>query len=410
MNRIGPLRSILSACLVVALLSGVWSIAAPSGYPTRTDPYVNDFASLLTADHTASLRSLFSELKTDNGVEIVVVTIASIHDYATGDASIEAFATNLFNTWGVGTAQKNDGVLILTAWKDREVRIEVGAGFGDSLNADMQTIIDEQMIPAFRNENYSQGVYDGARAVSRRLVTRLNQATVPQTAPEQVEAAAETSAPPQPNIGNIVLIGGGLLGGAVAAAVGAEQYVRYRRRRCPNCQTDMIRLDEVSDDVHLDSGQKVEELLESVNYDVWKCPACNFHTLQGYQRWTSRYETCPQCNYRTCTTKAETIDLPSYTSSGTKLITRDCRHCKHHDEDRITLPMLIPSEEPDDTDSDGHSSSRSFWSGSRSSSHRSSSSSHSWSSSRSSSNSRSSSSSRSSSGGRSRGGGASGKW
>ncbi|HSD85459.1 MAG TPA: TPM domain-containing protein, partial [Anaerolineae bacterium] len=136
MKRIGRPRLILSLTLLVTAVLGVLPVAAQNGYPTRVDPYVNDFASLLTTEHTASLRSLFSELKTENGVEIVVVTLDSIHDYATGDASIESFATNLFNTWGIGTAQKNDGVLILVAWKDREVRIEVGAGFGDSLNAD----------------------------------------------------------------------------------------------------------------------------------------------------------------------------------------------------------------------------------------------------------------------------------
>ncbi len=404
MNRICHLRRMLIGLLLATLLVGASPLSAQSGYPPRVDPYVNDFASLLTAEHTASLRSLFSELKSDNGVEIVVVTIDSIHDYATGDASIESFATNLFNTWGIGTAQKNDGVLILVAWKDREVRIEAGAGYGDSLNADMQTIIDGQMIPAFRNENYSQGIYDGARAVSRRLTARFSQSTATQAAPVRVETAKEISASAHPDIGDVILIGGGLMGGAVTAAFGAEKYARYRRRRCPSCQTYMIRLDEVADDVYLDSGQKVEELLQSVNYDVWKCPTCNFHTLQGYQRWSSSFGQCPQCNYRTLTTKSETIEPPSYFSEGVKLISRDCRHCKYHDEDRLTLPRLASSEETetDDTDSSSRSSSRRTWD--YSSSH------HTSSRSSSSSISHSSSSSRSSSGGRSSGGGASGKW
>src|SRR5512139_995640 len=195
MKRIGRLRLILSLTLLVTALPRVLPVAAQNGYPTRVDPYVNDFSSLLTTEHTASLRSLFSELKTDNGVEIVVVTLDSIHDYATGDAAIESFATNLFNTWGIGTAQKNDGVLILVAWKDREVRIEVGAGYGDTLNADMQAIIDEQMIPAFRDENYSQGIYDGARAISHRLLAPPDQAALPQSAPARVETVEEIATP-----------------------------------------------------------------------------------------------------------------------------------------------------------------------------------------------------------------------
>jgi uncharacterized protein len=368
-------RRTLLVVLVVAILVGAGSAYAQNGYPERIDPHVNDFAALLTDDHTASLRSLFSELKTDNGVEIVVVTIDSIRDYGTGDQSIEAFATNLFNTWSIGNGQKNDGGLILVAWKDREVRIEVGAGYGDTLNDDMQAIIDEQMIPAFRNEDYSQGIYDGARAISRRLIARADQAAPPRSAPARVESVEETSAAVQSGSdGTPLIIAGVVAVGGAASAFGAGQYARYRKRRCPNCQTYMTRLDEASDDVHLDSGQKAEELLNSVDYDVWKCSTCNYHTLHGYNRWLSGFGKCSRCNYRTLKTDSQTISQPTYTSTGTKLITRECRHCNYHAEERVTLPMLTRS-----------TSSSSSYSGSRSSS-----------------------SGRS--GGRSSGGGASGKW
>src|SRR5512139_324995 len=214
------------AVLVIACWLIVSPAAAQNGYPDRIDPYVNDFAALLTDEHTSSLRSLFSELKADNGVEIVVVTIDSIHDFGTGDSSIESFATNLFNNWGLGDGQKNDGVLILVAWKDRAVRIEVGAGYGDSLNDDMQTIIDEQMIPAFRNEDYSQGSYDGARAVSRRLVARITPGSEAQptprpiatTRPQRTETVETPSTTGQSGSVGTPVIVAVLTGGAAASA------------------------------------------------------------------------------------------------------------------------------------------------------------------------------------------------
>lgn len=355
--------------LLAVIALSVSPVRAQNGYPARADLYVNDFASLLTADHTASLRSLLSELKADNGVEMVVVTVNSIHDYATSDASIEAFATNLFNTWGLGDAQKNDGVLILVAWKDREVRIEVGAGYGRSLDADMQTIIDEQVIPAFRNENYSQGIYDGTRAVSRRLTARSDQSAAAQPAPMRVETVEETSAATQPGADSTSLIVAGIVavGGTAASVLGAGQYARYHKRHCPSCETVMIRLDEVSDDVYLDSGQKVEELLLSVDYDIWKCPACNFHTLHGYNRWLSGFGQCPSCNYRTLKTDSQTISQPTYSSTGTKLISRDCRHCQYHAEERVSLPMLTRPTSTTSSYSSSHSSSGSHTSGGRSS-------------------------------------------
>ncbi len=374
MNRICHLRRILSGFLLVTILSGVLPRYAQSGYPTRVDPYVNDFASLLTSDHTASLRSLFSELKSDNGVEIVLVTIDSIHDYATGDTSIESFATNLFNTWGLGNAQKNDGVLVLVAWKDRAVRIEVGTGYGNSLNADMQAIINEQMIPAFRREDYSQGIYDGARAVSRKLTARSDQSAAIEIPPVHVATAAplrveteETSNSTHSGTDNTPLIVVGLVGGAAASAFGAGRYARYHKRRCPSCQTYMIRLDEVSDDVYLDSGQKVEELLQSVDYDIWKCPTCSFHTLQGYNQWLSGFGQCPSCNYRTLKTDSQTVKQPTYTSTGEERISRDCRHCKYHTAERVTLPMLTRTEDTASTYSSSHSSSNHTSSGGHSS-------------------------------------------
>jgi uncharacterized protein len=375
-------QGVVLLLLVVAVMLIVTPAAAQNSYPQRIDPYVNDYASLLTDEHTTALRSLFSELKSDNGVEIVVVTIGSISDYNTGASAFEAFATDLFNTWGIGDGQKNDGVLILVAVIDRAVRIEVGAGYGDSLNDDMQAVIDEQMIPAFRNEDYSQGIYDGARAVSRRLVARIAPGSETRPTPRPMATPrpqrAETVETPSTtgqsgSIGTPVIVAV-LAGGAAASAYGVNRYARYRKRRCPNCQTYMIRLDEVADDVYLDSGQKLEEVLASVDYDAWVCEACNYHTLHGYNRWLSGFGKCTQCNYRMLKTDSQTISSPTYTSTGTKLITRDCRHCSYHSEQRVTLPMLTRT-----------SSSSSSYSGSRSSS------SH-------------------HSGGRSSGGGASGRW
>ena len=112
---------------------------------------------------------MFADLKHDTGVEAVVVTIDSIGDYDTGDETIESFATNLFNTWGIGDRERNDGVLILVAVKDRGVRVEISAGYGDTRNAGMQEVINEHMLPHFKEENYSRGIYLGARAVVGKL-------------------------------------------------------------------------------------------------------------------------------------------------------------------------------------------------------------------------------------------------
>jgi uncharacterized protein len=338
------------------------AVYAQGSYPQPVDSYVNDYAKLLTTEDAANLRTLFADLKRATGVEAVAVTINSISDYQTGDKTIESFATKLFNTWGIGDSERNNGVLILVAVADRKVRIELGAGYGNAFDAKMQGVINEQLLPSFRRNEYSQGIYQGARAVINELTGAWppNLAR-PTSTPAPTPTRVVTSAQPHPDIGrassdaSLVLVLGG-----VVTAIGAATFglTRYYRRRCPNCKARLIRLDEVSDDVYLDSGQKLEELLHSVNYDVWKCPNCGTHTVHPRYPWFTSVKSCPQCHYRTLKVAQETLVNPTYASTGEEQITRHCRHCDFRDTETVILPVLTHS---DDSSSSG-------WSGSSSSS------------------------------------------
>jgi uncharacterized protein len=70
-----------------------------------------------------SIVSIGRELYDKTGSEAAVVVIDT-----TGDESIEEYANGLFREWGIGNKQKNNGVLLLVAVKDRKMRIEVGYG------------------------------------------------------------------------------------------------------------------------------------------------------------------------------------------------------------------------------------------------------------------------------------------
>jgi uncharacterized protein len=160
-----PRISLTMAILLKALIG--FAAQAQTGYPKAKDLYVNDFARLLTAKDKGSIRTSLVKLRDDAGVHAVVVTIQTVHGYRTGDQTIESFATNLFNNWGIGDRQRSDGVLILVAAKDRKVRIELGSGYGKSSNTQMQGVIDQQMLPHFKKKNYSVGVLEGTNSVVR---------------------------------------------------------------------------------------------------------------------------------------------------------------------------------------------------------------------------------------------------
>jgi uncharacterized protein len=126
---------------------------------------VNDYAGVLDSSSEQTIRDLFQQLKNDSGIEAVVVTVNSIQDYSTGASTIESFATNLFNSWGIGSWQEDNGILILVAVKDRGCRIEMGAGYGHQYDSAMQHVIDEHMLPYFRSGDYQTGILEGSRSV-----------------------------------------------------------------------------------------------------------------------------------------------------------------------------------------------------------------------------------------------------
>jgi uncharacterized membrane protein YgcG len=161
------LRKIGLACLLVfaGLLLFAGIVAGATGYPARTDAYVNDYAGVLDSSSEQTIRDLFQQLENDTGTEAVVVTVNSIRDYGTGDSTIESFATNLFNTWGIGSWQEDNGILILVAVQDRACRIEMGAGYGHQYDSAMQHVIDEHMLPYFKSGNYQTGIVEGSRNV-----------------------------------------------------------------------------------------------------------------------------------------------------------------------------------------------------------------------------------------------------
>jgi uncharacterized protein len=175
--RLGQL--LLGLVLVVGLATP--ARAQSVNYPTQEDTHVNDFADLLSADEETELRQTLIDLQSDQGIELVIVTIDSFRDYRA--SSIESFAMGLFNRWAIDDVQTNDGVLFLTAVNDRQMRIELGANYSDAMNAWMDVVLDETVSPAYRNNRYEQGILDGTAEIIRRVTNPQLNAIAPTARP-----------------------------------------------------------------------------------------------------------------------------------------------------------------------------------------------------------------------------------
>lgn len=206
--------------LIVFLLP---TFATAQTYPDYEGTYVNDIANIITDEDEASLRKQLKSLFKDYGVEATVLTIDSRKTYG-NSPSIESFATGLFNDWGIGNATRNDGILILIAREDREMRVELGKGYGDDFNFAAGDVIDQNFLPSFRNDLYSQGIRLGTTEVIRRIALPLAKGL---EAPEDpVDKGWDFG-----KIGFFSILAG-LVGLAFRRRIG-DFFARLRN--CPNC-------------------------------------------------------------------------------------------------------------------------------------------------------------------------------
>ncbi|HEU0302141.1 MAG TPA: TPM domain-containing protein [Longimicrobium sp.] len=359
MTMIQHLRSAALPLLLGALP------AAPlaAQYPAEPGNGIADLAGIIGPADADSIRALLNALRADPGVEVRVLTVQSIARYDSTAPTPEAFATAVYNEWKLGYGQAQDGVLVMVSVDDRFARIELGDGVPAHQEGRMRAIMDERMVPRFREGDYSGGVMQGVdgivasfRGTGPYAPARDTYTPAPQPAggfsdPQPAYRAPVDDTGDGGDDGVLAVLG---LLGLGAAGIGGATYLRHRKRSCAQCGRPMQRLDEAADDACLESGRRLEEVLGSVDYDVWKCTGCSNHQVLPYGGWFTKMRTCPQCSYRTMSVSASVLEAPTYRSSGRELVTRFCRHCNWRDEDVVVLPRL------EETDS---SSSSSSWSG-----------------------------------------------
>ncbi len=165
--------------LWLATAIGAFAQADPAPLPQPRETAVNDFAGLLSATDAEALRARLTQLRNDSGIEGTVVTLP--RDMAPIEsADLEAYATRLFNDWGIGDAQRNDGFMVLVLPDIRAARIELGAGYPNDADIQAQDILKNVMLPAFREGDMSRGIRNGVEQVITYLI-RAPEATPPST-------------------------------------------------------------------------------------------------------------------------------------------------------------------------------------------------------------------------------------
>jgi uncharacterized protein len=144
--------------LIALLAACAAEVSGPAQEPSlELTGRVVDAANVLSEGYEQEMTDRLAQLETETRVQLVVATTPSLRG-----ASIESYSLNLANGWGIGSEERDDGLLLLVAPNDRRVRIEVGRGLEASVkDEEAADIIENAIIPSFEKSDYEEGISNG---------------------------------------------------------------------------------------------------------------------------------------------------------------------------------------------------------------------------------------------------------
>ena len=133
--------------------------------------WVNDYENLFTEQEILTLDSMIADFEKKTTIEIAIVTIDT---NACTKNSFDDFTLELARIWGVGKNESNNGILIGLSKGFRKIRINNATGI-ENLISDTETkeIIQNEMIPAYKNDNYYLGTILGIEKLILVLNTKM---------------------------------------------------------------------------------------------------------------------------------------------------------------------------------------------------------------------------------------------
>ena len=144
----------------LALLCLGGALAFALDFPALTGRVV-DQAGVISSEDRADIAAKSQALEQQSGTQLVVATVKSLEG-----SDIETYANQLFRSWKLGQADKDNGVLLLVAPNEHKVRIEVGYGLEGTLtDALSSVIISSAIIPRFKRGDFSGGIERGVDGI-----------------------------------------------------------------------------------------------------------------------------------------------------------------------------------------------------------------------------------------------------
>ena len=302
----------------------------------RAHEWVSDPDGVLSPQVLARANAMLDSLNLAATTEVTVVIVSDM-----SGQDVDSYATELFELWGIGKKDRDNGLLLVISRDDRRAALRTGYGMEGVINDGRAgRIIRNDIAPAMKSGNPDAAVISAISAIGDYisdpeaadylhsdqndrgqtsgkedfrefikgygifavlatlglLVWMIITYTTSRRLPDQ-QRYARLENMRLPALMAIPLT----LGVAVIAWLPLwllMRHTRLHRHNCPNCGTRMKRVDEVHDNDYLTPAQDMEEKLNSVDYDVWLCPKCNETDIIPYINRNSHFSVCPHCGAR----------------------------------------------------------------------------------------------------------------
>ena len=350
----------------------------PNVHVANRTRYVSNPDNIVSAAAMARADSILSNIWRQTSVEAVAVVVDSI----SSDSDPETFATDLFEYWGIGKSDNDNGLLILISKKDRTAVIRTGYGVEGAVpDITAGQIIRNKMRPRFRLDDFDGGLIDGLNDISRVL-----------TDPEYADELRSSRANDVLDDDDIEALYFWLILGFTISLVGLgyifyvstafrgnphQQWVKLSKIQlltlvltvfflgtpilaylclrwrmnslrntpptCARCGKEMKKLSQGEDNRWLSSGQQTERRLKSVEHDVWECPSCGYGSVLSYPNPNTSYTRCDKCHTVARHLVQDRILKDATTmSEGLGERVYRCEHCGNEDHTPYRIARKAP--------------------------------------------------------------------
>lgn len=342
-------------------------------------------------------------LEQKSSVEVAVVLLPSI-----GQDVPKSFAVDLFNEWGIGKADTDNGLLILTVMDQRRTEFEVGYGLeGILTDVVCYRIGVNEIVPRFQQGDYAGGIEQAVLRVTSFLerpeaIDEVYGYGVLHDEPAfewqwyhvlmmiyaliclvmgfwyfgqayDIQRSKDDYYDKYHRLYQLkfgctdILFPLPMLFFARMAKKRLEHY-RYGPRFSKKNGKPMALLSNYDEIDYLEEVQLLEEELKSILYDVWITEDQSDLMILEYEGPNGRdYSNCSECGYKTYGKLHSLVVVSAtYDHAGTRIDTYECRNCNYQEEKEVTIPQKTHSSAS--SSSSGSSFSSSSSSGSSSSS------------------------------------------